>query len=435
MRAYDVIYKKRSLQELSKEEIYFMVHNYNNGEIADYQMSAFLMSVFFAGMTDEETFFLTDAIAKSGDIMNLSFLDMPTADKHSTGGIGDGTSLIVAPIAASAGLCVPMMSGRGLGHTGGTLDKLESIPGFRVNVDKEEFLGFLEYAGMALIGQTMEIAPADKKMYALRDATATVESIPLICSSIMSKKIAEGAETLVLDVKTGGGAFMKSYKDAKALAEKMINIGKIFKRNISALITDMDTPLGNCAGNAIEIKQAVEILKGGLKNDLSELSVELAAMMIFNAKKADSIEQARDMAARQISSGAALEKFRQVIKMQGGDPKVIDDPDSVLPKAKKAIQIKAKKSGYISHMRTRDIGIASMMTGAGRERKEDGIDYSAGIMIHAKTGDYVKEGEILFELLYNDSKSIEESVTIMENCYIISEEAVQRPDLIKETLI
>ena len=434
MRAYDVIYKKRSLQTLSKNEIDFMVFNYNNGEIADYQMSAFLMSVFFAGMTDEETFYLTDAMTNSGDIMDLSFLDMPTADKHSTGGIGDGTSLILAPIAASAGICVPMMSGRGLGHTGGTLDKLESIPGFRVNVDKKEFLEFLEYANIALIGQTHEIAPADKKMYALRDATATVESIPLICASIMSKKIAEGAQTLVLDVKTGSGAFMKLQKDAQELARKMISVGKSFKRNISAVITDMDTPLGSCAGNAVEMKQAIEILKGDLKNDLSELSLELAAMMIFNSGKAADIKSAKETAQKQISSGAALEKMRQVIKMQGGNPAVIDNPDNVLPKAKNSLKIKSSKTGYISYMKTREIGIAAVMTGAGRNKKEDAIDHSAGIFIYKKTGDYVKEGEILAELVYSSARDIEEAEAVMKECYFISEEKTERPALIKEML-
>jgi len=434
VRAYDIIYKKRSLQTLSKNEIDFMVFNYNNGEIADYQMSAFLMSVFFAGMTDEETFYLTDAMTNSGDIMDLSFLDMPTADKHSTGGVGDGTSLILAPVVASAGICVPMMSGRGLGHTGGTLDKLESIPGFRVNVDKREFLEFLEYANIALIGQTHEIAPVDKKMYALRDATATVESIPLICASIMSKKIAEGAKTLVLDVKTGNGAFMKLQKDAKELARKMISIGKSFKRNISAVITDMDTPLGDCAGNALEMKQAIEILKGGLKNDLSELSLELAAMMIFNAGKAADIKSAKETAQKQISSGAALEKMRQVIKMQGGNPAVIDNPDHVLPKAKNSLKIKSAKTGYISYMKTREIGIAAVMAGAGRNKKEDAVDHSAGIFIYKKTGDYVKEGETLAELVYNSASGIEEAQALMKECYFISEEKSVRPAVIKEIL-
>ncbi|MDR2426155.1 MAG: thymidine phosphorylase [Endomicrobium sp.] len=434
MRVYDIIYKKRNLQALSREEIEFMVFNYNNGEIADYQMSAFLMSIFFASMTDEEMFYLTEAMTKSGDIIDLSFLEMPTADKHSTGGVGDGTSLIAVPIAASAGICVPMMSGRGLGHTGGTLDKLESIPGFRVNIDKKEFLEFLEYANMAFIGQTREIAPADKKMYALRDATATVESLPLICASIMSKKIAEGVQTLVLDVKTGNGAFMKSHKDALELSRKMISIGKTFKRNVSAVITDMNTPLGNCVGNSIEIKQTVEILKGDLKNDLYELSVDLAAMMIFGCAKASRIEDAREIAKKQISSGAALEKFRQVIKMQGGNPSVIDNPVGVLPQAKNSLKIKAVKTGYISCMRTRDIGIASVMAGAGRNKKEDSIDYSAGIMLYKKTGDYVKEGETIAELLYNCDKNIDEALFLMNGSYIILEEKTVNPELIKERL-
>lgn len=434
MRAYDIIYKKRNREPLSEKEIDFMVFNYNNGEIADYQMSAFLMAVFLAGMNDEETFYLTSAMADSGAIIDLSFLDAPTADKHSTGGVGDGTSLIAAPVAASAGICVPMMSGRGLGHTGGTLDKLESIPGFRVNVDKKEFLGFLEYANMAFIGQTRDIAPADRKMYALRDATATVESSSLICASIMSKKIAEGAQTLVLDVKTGNGAFMKSYKDAKELAEKMISTGKLFKRNVSAVITDMNAPLGNCAGNAVEIKQAVDILKGDLRNDLSELSVELAAMMIFNSGKAENIGEAKKTAEKQISSGAALEKFRQVIKMQGGNPSVIDSPEAVLPEAENSMEIRSAESGYITYMKTREIGLAAVMTGAGRNKKEDRIDHSAGIMIYKKTGDYVKKGDVIARLLYNSSANIDEAAAVMKDSCVISQENAPKPELIKEII-
>lgn len=434
MRAYDIIYKKRNREPLSAKEIDFMVSNYNNGEIADYQMSAFLMAVFLAGMNDEETFYLTSAMADSGEIIDLSFLDAPTADKHSTGGVGDGTSLIAAPVAASAGICVPMMSGRGLGHTGGTLDKLESIPGFRVNVDKKEFLGFLEYANMAFIGQTREIAPADRKMYALRDATATVESVPLICASIMSKKIAEGAQTLVLDVKTGNGAFMKSHKDAKELAEKMISTGKLFKRNVSAVITDMNAPLGNCAGNAVEIKQAIDILKGDLRNDLSELSIELAARMIFNSGKAANIVEAKKTAEKQISSGAALEKFRQVIKMQGGNPSVIDSPGAVLPEAENSMEIRSAETGYITCMRTREIGLAAVMTGAGRNKKEDRIDHSAGIMIYKKTGDYVKKGDVIARLLYNSSANIDEAAAVMKDSCIISRENAPKAGLIKEVM-
>ncbi len=434
MRAYDIIHKKRSGKELSREEIEFMVFRYNNGDIPDYQMSAFLMAVFFTGMTDEETFNLTDAMAHSGDIMDLSFIDAPTADKHSTGGVGDGTSLIIAPVAASAGVCVPMMSGRGLGHTGGTLDKLESIPGFRTNVDKKEFLEFLEYSGAALIGQTQEIAPVDKKMYALRDATATVESIPLICASIMSKKIAEGAKTLVLDVKTGSGAFMKNLKDAKELAEKMIDIGKKFGRNVSAYITDMDTPLGNCAGNSVEIEQAINILKGEIKNDLYDLSIELSAKMIFDSKLTATIEEARMLAKKQLECGKALEKFKQIIKMQGGNPEVIENPAKVLPKAKHSLKISAYKDGYISGMRTREIGIASMMTGAGRKTKEDAIDHAAGILLFKKTGDYVKKGEMLAELLYNASDSIDEAAAIMNESYFISDDKADYPKMIKEII-
>jgi pyrimidine-nucleoside phosphorylase len=434
MRAYDIIYKKRNGETLSKKEIEFMVFNYNNGDIADYQMSAFLMAFFLRETSDSELFDLTYAMINSGDVLDLSSFPLPTADKHSTGGVGDGTSLIVAPVAASCGICVPMMVGRGLGHTGGTLDKLESIPGFRGSSDKEEFLGYLKYANAAIIGQTAEIAPADKKMYALRDATATVESIPLICASIMSKKIAEGAQTLVFDVKSGNGAFMKTVSASKELALKMIAVGKHFKRNVTALITDMNVPLGNCAGNAVEIKQAVEILKGKLTNDLSDLSLELCAHMIFQSEKAASLKEALKIARDKISSGAALEKFREIIKMQGGNPKVLDDPDSVLPKASKSAYVKAAKSGYISYMDARSAGIASMLTGAGRQKKEDKIDHSAGVIFYKKTGDFVKEGESLAALLYNCGEKIEEAKNILQDAYIISDEKPAQNTLIKEII-
>lgn len=434
MRAYDIIFKKRNGKELNEEEIKFMVSRYNNGDIADYQMSAFLMSIYFNGMTNDETFFLTNAMIHSGDVLDLSFLKIPTADKHSTGGVGDGTSLIVAPMVASAGVCVPMMSGRALGHTGGTLDKLESIPGFRTDISKKEFLEFLEYAGAALIGQTQEIAPVDKKMYALRDATATVESIPLICSSIMSKKIAEGANTLVLDVKTGNGAFMKKYSDAKELAGKMAEIGKMFNKNVVAMITDMSTPIGDFAGNALEIKQAIEVLKGNIKNDLYELSVDLAAMMIFKAEKAKTIDEAKTIAKKQIDTGKALEKFRQIIKMQGGNPSVIDTPDKILQKSKHSVQIKAQKDGFISQMKTREIGIASMMAGAGREKIEDKIDYSAGIKFYVKTGEKVKKDEVLSEIFYNDSQKIETAANILKDAYVITSEKPEKSNLIKEII-
>jgi pyrimidine-nucleoside phosphorylase len=434
MRVYDIIYRKRDKQELTKQEIGFMVSRYNNGDIPDYQMSAFLMSVFFNSMTDDEIFYLTTAIVNSGDRLDLSSIEAPIVDKHSTGGVGDGTTLIVVPIAASLGICVPSMAGRGLGHTGGTIDKLESIPGFRTNTDKKEFLGYLNYAGAAIVSQNSEIAPADKKLYVLRDATASVESVPLICASIMSKKIAEGTKALVLDVKVGDGAFMKNFSDAKTLAKKMLAIGKRFNMNVSAILTDMNTPLGNCAGNSIEVKQAIEILKSNLKNDLYELSLALAGLMILICKKATSLEQAKQMAQQQIDNGKALEKFREIIKMQGGNPKVIDYPDKALPQAKNSLAIKADKNGFISNMRVRNIGVAGMLLGAGRERKEDAIDASAGIIFNKKTGDFVEKGEIIAELLYNSPKNIEAAENIMKDSYLISDSKNEYA-LIKEFLL
>jgi pyrimidine-nucleoside phosphorylase len=420
MRVYDIIFKKRNCQKLSKKEIDFLIFRYNNGDIPDYQMSAFLMSAFLNGMDEDETFLLTDAMISSGDRLDLSFLGMPVADKHSTGGVGDGTSLVVAPVVSSLGICVPMMAGRGLGHTGGTLDKLESIPGFRTNIDKKEFLNILQTSGVAIIGQTLEIAPVDKKMYALRDSTATVESRPLISASIMSKKIAEGAKTLVLDVKAGNGAFMKKESDAKDLAKKMINIGKSFGLNISAVVTDMNEPLGECTGNSLEIKQGIEILKGNLRNDLSELSIYLSALMILNSKKASTLEEAEGLAQKQIDNGKALDKFKEIVRLQGGNANVIDNPDAVLPKAKYSRTIKAKKSGYISNIDTRSVGIAEMLTGAGREKKEDKIDYSAGIIFHKKVNEYVEENKVIAELVYNSSEHIDEAETVMSDAYIVS---------------
>ena len=435
MRAYDIIYKKKTGAELSQAEIERIVFNYNNGEIPDYQMSAFLMAVSFVSMTDNEIFYLTNAMLNSGDSLDLSGFSLPSADKHSTGGVGDGTSLIIAPIVASAGVLVPMMVGRALGHTGGTLDKLESIPGFKTNATKKEFFDYLDFAGAAIIGQTAEIAPVDKKMYALRDATATVESIPLICSSIMSKKIAEGAKTLVLDVKTGNGAFMKQLKDSKELAEKMISIGKRFGRNINAYITDMDTPLGNCAGNALEIEQAIEVLKGNLKNDLYDLSIELSAAMLFSAGVSKTLEAAKETAEKQISSGKALEKFATIIKNQGGNAKIIENPAGILKHAKNSVKIKASKTGFISLMRAREIGIAAMLAGAGRETKDDKIDYSAGIKFYKKTGDPVKEGEVIAEILHNGAKKISQAEFVANDAYIISENAPAKQNLIKGILI
>ena len=434
MRAYDIIYRKRNGSELDKQEIEFMLKGYQNGDIADYQMSAFLMAVFLKGMTDEETAYLTSAMVYSGDVLDLSFLGVPVVDKHSTGGIGDGTSLILAPIVAACGICVPMMSGRALGHTGGTLDKLESIPHFRTDLTKREFLQQLQEAGLAMIGQTQEIAPVDKKLYALRDVTATVESIPLICASIMSKKIAEGAQSLILDVKVGSGAFMRFYDEAKKLAEKMTAVGSSFNKSVKTFITDMDEPLGDCAGNANEIAQAIEILKGEIKNDLSYLSIELAAAMIFAAKKASDMNAARELAQKQIDSGAAIEKFRQVIRLQGGDYKVIDKPHLLALKSKFIRQVKADKTGYISKTAAREIGLACCIAGAGRLRKEDRIDPSAGIRFCKRGGDFVKEGDVIAEINSNDADKINRAALIMEDVYTISHSVTAGRKIIKETI-
>ncbi len=344
MRAYDVIYKKRNGQKLSKEEISFMVEGYNKHEIADYQMSAFLMSVYFQNLDDQETFYLTDAMANSGEILDLSFLDGPTADKHSTGGVGDGTSLLIAPILASCDIYVPMMSGRALGHTGGTLDKLESIPGFNVNLDIKEFISVLKKNKFAMIGQTKEVAPVDKRMYALRDVTATVESIPLICSSIMSKKIAEGAKNILLDVKTGNAAFIQEYERSKSLAEKMVSVGKQFGRNMTAVITDMDEPLGVAVGNSLEVVQTIEALKGKTDNDFVQLSIDLAAFTIQQVGLAKTFEQAQKMAKEKVVSGQALNKFIKMIELQKGNPKVVDDY-SAFGKAQNVSYVKATEDG------------------------------------------------------------------------------------------
>ncbi len=432
MRAYDVIYKKRNGQKLSKEEISFMIEGYNKHEIADYQMSAFLMSVYFQNLDDEETYFLTNSMAKSGDILDLSFLDGPTADKHSTGGVGDGTSLLIAPILASCDIYVPMMSGRALGHTGGTLDKLESIPGFNVNLDIKEFISVLKQNKFAMIGQTKEVAPVDKKMYALRDVTATVESIPLICSSIMSKKIAEGAQNILLDVKTGDAAFIQEYESSKLLAEKMVSVGKKFKRNMTAVITDMDEPLGNAVGNSLEVIQTIEALKNKLYNDFVQLSIDLSAFTILQVGLTKTFEQAQKLAKEKISTGQALNKFVNMIELQKGNAKVVDNY-SIFGKAKNVCYIKAKESGYLKFTETRDIGIASCLLGAGRLKVDDKIDFVSGIIIHKKSGDFVCKDDILFELHHNKT-DISNVVEILNSSYKIDEEQIEKNKRIKNII-
>jgi pyrimidine-nucleoside phosphorylase len=399
-RAIDVIRKKRDAVELSRSEIEGLVNAYTRNEIPDYQVSAWLMAVVLRGMTRAETAVLTDAMLHSGDVLDLSALPARKVDKHSTGGVGDKTSLVLAPLAAAAGVTVPMISGRGLGHTGGTLDKLEAIPGFNVNLSVADFRRVLQTCRCCMIGQTAEIAPADRKLYALRDVTGTVESPYLICASIMSKKLAEGIDALVLDVKTGSGAFMKNEKDAVFLAELMVETGERMGKQVVALITDMDQPLGNMIGNALEVVECIEILQGHGPEDLRELCLELAGWMLYLGGVSRTVADGKQESAKLISSGEALKRFQQMIELQGGDARVIDDAKR-LPQAQHSTQVKSAKAGIISSMQCEQVGTACVILGGGRERKEDSVDPSVGIVLHKKVGDRVDAGEPLATIYYN----------------------------------
>ena len=399
MRMYDIILKKRRGEELTDEEIRFFVDGYTRGEIPDYQASAFCMAVCFRGMSESETFSLTKHMMYSGDTVDLSALTH-TVDKHSTGGVGDKTSLIVAPTAASLGLSVAKMSGRGLGHTGGTIDKLESIPGYRTSLTEEEFLNQVKKIGVAVIGQTGNLAPADKKLYALRDVTATVDSLPLIVSSIMSKKLAAGAENIVLDVKYGSGAFMKTPDDAKALASEMVKVGASFGRKVSALITDMDKPLGNCVGNSLEVIEAVKVLRGEEKGELYELCVNIAAEM-YSLAMGSTHEEALALAENSISSGKAYEKMLEWVSCQGGDVRYIEE--NTLPVGEFARVVRASESGFISHIDAEKVGMSASLLGAGRISKTDRIDYGAGVMLQKNTGDRVRTGDEI-AVMYSGNK-------------------------------
>ena len=421
-RAIDVIRKKRDGLELSRAEIEGLVKAYTAGETPDYQVSAWLMAVVCRGMTRGETAALTDAMLHSGKVLDLSSLPAKKVDKHSTGGVGDKTSLVLAPLAAAAGVAVPMISGRGLGHTGGTLDKLESIPGFNVNLPIADFRRVLETCGCAMIGQTAEIAPADRKLYALRDVTGTVESPYLICASIMSKKLAEGIDALVLDVKTGSGAFMKSEKDAAFLAELMVETGERMGKKMVALITDMDQPLGNMIGNSLEVVECVEILRGGGPDDLRELCLELAGWMLLFGGASKSIADGMQKSAELISSGKALETFRRMIELQGGDPKVIDDPKH-LPQARQTMQVKSASSGFVSSMQCEQIGTACVILGGGRERKEDSVDPAVGIVLHKKVGDAVTQGEPFATIYYNADSRASRAAQLIGDGYSIADAA------------
>lgn len=427
-RAIDVIRRKRDGAELSSEEIKAFIDAYTRGDVPDYQVSAWLMAVVLRGMTRAETASLTDAMLRSGEVLDLGSLPARKVDKHSTGGVGDKTSLVLAPVAAAAGLAVPMISGRGLGHTGGTLDKLESIPGFNVNLSVADFRRVLEACGCAMIGQTPEIAPADRKLYALRDVTGTVESPYLICASIMSKKLAEGIDALVLDVKTGSGAFMKNEKDASFLAELMVETGERMGKQVVALITDMDQPLGNMIGNAIEVVEVLQVLRGEGPEDLKELCLHLAGWMLHLGGVSRSVAEGKQRSAQLISSGKALEKFRRMVELQGGDSRVIDDP-KVLPRAQRTVQVMSAKSGFISAMQCEQIGTAGVILGGGRERKEDSVDPAVGIVLHKKVGNPVTSGEPLATIHYNGDACLQRAQRLIANSYLLADvpPAIKRP--------
>ncbi len=418
-RAIEVIRKKRDGCELTRAEIGALINAYTEGGVPDYQVSAWLMATFLRGLTKAETAALTDVMLHSGEVLDLSSLPGTKVDKHSTGGVGDKTSLVLAPLVAAAGVKVPMISGRGLGHTGGTLDKLESIPGFNVNLPVSEFRRVLETCGCAMIGQTAEIAPADRKLYALRDVTATVESPYLICASIMSKKLAEGIDALLLDVKTGSGAFMKREEDAVFLAELMVQTGERMGKHVVALITDMDQPLGNMIGNALEVVEVIDILRGKGPEDLRELCLHLAGWMLRLGGASKSVAEGKQTSADLISSGKALQKFRELIELQGGDPNVVDAP-AKLPQANYRMTVTCPDSGYITAMQCDQVGIAGVILGAGRQRKEDSVDPAVGIVLHKKVGDGVKSGEAVATLHYNSQVRAEEASQLLAQSYKFS---------------
>jgi pyrimidine-nucleoside phosphorylase/thymidine phosphorylase len=442
MRAVDIIRKKRDGQENSREEIALLVDGATHGTVPDYQLAAWLMAVVWRGMTGAESAALTEAMLHSGEV--LDFTDIPggKVDKHSTGGVGDKTSLVIAPVvaAASAGtrpgfpqVYIPMISGRGLGHTGGTLDKLESIPGFNVNLSLAEFRSVLEKCGCGLIGQTPEIAPADKKLYALRDVTGTVESPYLICASIMSKKMAEGIDALVLDVKTGSGAFMKKRSDAEYLAQLMVETGKRMGKKIVALLTDMSQPLGRKVGNALEVVECLEIMNGQGPQDLRELCDELSAWMLLLGGRVAALDEGRSLAAETIASGKAREKFREIIRLQGGDPRIVDDPN-LLPKAQHTERVTAPRAGYVTSIQCEQVGIASMMLGGGREKMSDKIDPGVGLVLEKKIGDTVRVGEKLCTVHYNSDARLREGLDLLAKSFEIGAQPPAEHPLVLKTI-
>ena len=421
MRAVDLIRRKRDSGELSSQDIQELIAAYTRGDIPDYQMSAWLMAVVLRGMSRPEIAALTEAMLRSGEVLDFSALAGRKVDKHSTGGVGDKTSLVIAPIVAAGGLKVPMISGRGLGHSGGTLDKLESIPGFNVNLSLAEFRRVLETCGCGLIGQTAEIAPADKKIYALRDVTGTVESPGLICASIMSKKLAEGIDALVLDVKTGSGAFMKSLDDAASLAELLVETGKRMGKKVVALLTDMNQPLGRKAGNAMEVAESIDVLAGAGPADLRDLCLELAAWMFFLGERVKTVEEGKKLSSDLIASGQAREKFREIVGLQGGDVGVVDDPRR-LARARQTLPVSSSTAGYVVSIQCEQLGVAGVILGGGREKKEDQIDPAVGLEFHKRIGDAVECGEPLCTLHHNSKVRLPEAQHLAQTAYRIQPE-------------
>ena len=433
MRTVDLIHRKRDGEELDSEEISYLIEGYTRGDIPDYQMSAFLMATYFAGMTDREVSTLTDCMIRSGETVDLSSVKGVKVDKHSTGGVGDKTSLIVAPLAAAAGVIVPMMSGRALGHTGGTLDKLESIPGLRTDLTVDQFRAQLNEIGLAFIGQSDQVALADGKLYLLRDVTATVESIPLIASSIMSKKMAEGLDALVLDVKVGTGAFMKKQVDARRLAQMMVGIGRRLDKRVQALITDMNQPLGYAVGNALEVMEVSQTLMNQGPPDLTRLCLELAARMIHLAKVVPTLDDARHEAENKLVDGSAYRKFKQVIEAQGGNAQALDKFE-LLPNATGMREITSPRAGYVSLIDAEDVGQASTLMGAGRSRKEDRIDPAVGVILEVKTGDKVDAGSVLCRLYYTSEENVEEAAEMVEGAFRVSSQRAEDRALILEVV-
>ncbi len=431
MRMIDIIEKKRDGKSLTKEEIEFFVNGYTHGEVPDYQASSLAMAIFFQDMNDEERAALTMSMVNSGEKIDLSDINGIKVDKHSTGGVGDTTTLVLAPLVAAVGVPVAKMSGRGLGHTGGTIDKLESVKGFNVEISEKDFIKLVNDNQVAVIGQSGNLTPADKKLYALRDVTGTVNSIPLIASSIMSKKIAAGADAIVLDVKTGSGAFMKTLDDAEALAHAMVRIGNNVGRNTMAIISDMSQPLGNAIGNALELKEAISTLKGNGPKDLTELVLTLGSQMVVLAEQATSLDEARQMLIDAIKTGKALNKFKTFLSNQGGDDSIVDSPEK-LPSAKYQVEFKAKKDGYITEIIANEIGVASMMLGAGRQTKEDVIDLGVGIVLNKKVGEHVEKGENILTI-HTNTKEIDDILYKLDNSITIESKG-ETPTLIHKII-